>query len=238
MQFRLLLLCLPLWISCQNTPTMPVTVAKETPVTDTLLFQKSAEGSYSQQKRVVQDMRNGLRPSASNEETSRVFTAIMVQHLIPHWVGTPWSFEGHPEQPGTQPVACSYFVATVLRDAGVVSNRYRMAQLGPEDEAHYLSEKDAILTLSFSDVDSGKKLLAEKIPEGIHFIGFGDLHVGFIYRKGNQMVFIHSYYKDKIGVIIDPIENSPLWEICRRFYVYPLSGNTPFLQRWKTKKAA
>ena len=52
-----------------------------------------------------------------------------------------------------------------------------------------------------------------------------------------QGVF-HSYYKDKIGVIIDPVENSPLWEICRRFYVYALSWNTPFLQRWKTKKAA
>jgi hypothetical protein len=238
MQFRLLLLCLPLWVSCQNTPTTPVTVEKETPVSDTLLFPRASQGSYSQQKKVVKDMKNALPTSASNEEISRVFTAIMVQHLIPHWVGTPWSFEGHPEQPGTQPIACSYFVATVLRDAGVVGNRYRMAQLGPEDEARYLSEKDPILTLSFSDVDSGKKLLAEKIPEGIHFIGFGDIHVGFIYRKGNQMAFIHSYYKNTVGVIIDPIENSPLWEVCNRFYVYPLSGNITFLNRWKTKKAA
>ncbi|WP_353088513.1 hypothetical protein [Flavobacterium sp.] len=238
MHLRHLLLSFPLWVSCQNTPTTPVTVTKETPVTDTLLFPRASERSYLQQKKVVKDMRNALPAKASNKEISRVFTAIFVQHLIPHWVGTPWSFEGHPEQPGMQPVACSYFVATVLRDAGVVSNRYRMAQLGPEDEARYLSEKDPILTLSFSDVDSGKKILAEKIPEGIHFIGFGDLHVGFIYRKGNQMVFIHSYYKDKIGVIIDPVENSPLWEICRRFYVYPLSGNITFLNRWKTKKAA
>lgn len=238
MQLRHLLLCFPLWISCQNTPATPITLEKVTLEPASLRFTKPSQRSYSQEKKVVKDLKNALNSAFSNEETSRVFTAIMVHHLIPYWVGTPWSFDGHPEQPGTQPVACSYFVATVLRDAGVTLNRYRMAQLGPEDEARYLSEKDPYLTLTFSDADSGKKMLAEKIPEGIHFIGFGDIHVGFIYRKGNQMTFIHSYYKNTIGVIIDPIENSPLWEVCHRFYVYPLSGNVPFLTRWKTKKAA
>jgi len=238
MQLRHLLVCFPLWISCQNTPATPVTIEKVIPVSDPLLFPKPSQESYAQQKKTVKDVKNGLTTATSIEETSRVFTSIMVQHLIPYWVGTPWSFEGHPEQPGTQPVACSYFVATVLRDAGVALNRYRMAQLGPEEEARYLSKNDPYLTLSFSDAASGKKMLAEKIPEGIHFIGFGAIHVGFIYRKGNQMVFIHSYYKNAVGVLIDPVENSPLWEVCNRFYVYPLSGNASFLTRWKTKKAA
>lgn len=232
MQFRLLLLCFPLWVSCQNNATQTVDSNESKKSTSPLQAPIKPNVSYDQLKKEATAIKAKARKESDFTKQSEAFTQQLYQKLIPYWMGTPWSFDGHPELPGKQPVACSYFVSTTLRDVGVPINRYKMAQMGPMEEAQLLSGGQPVITLTFTAKEDGITQLQSKIPEGIHFIGFGTIHVGFLYRKGDQMAFIHSYYKNNVGVVFDPIENSPLWNVCTTFYVYPLSGNPDFIKLW------
>ncbi|MFM2228889.1 MAG: hypothetical protein RL607_147 [Bacteroidota bacterium] len=232
MRFRLLLFCLPLWVSCQNTTPQAPALEPKNKVQKLLEAPEKPKESYTEIKAQTNGIKVAARATTNLSKQSDLFTEQLYQKLLPHWLGTPWSFEGHPEQPGKQPVACSYFVATVLRDAGVPLNRYKMAQLAPLEEAQLLSGDKPVIQLDFSSKEEGIQQLKTSVPQGIHFIGFNSIHVGFIYRKGNQLAFIHSYYKNNIGVLFDPIEESPLWKVCSTFYLYPLSENPDFIKLW------
>jgi hypothetical protein len=43
----------------------------------------------------------------------------IIGDILPAWVGTPWSYSGTAETPGSDPIACGHFVARVLEEADV-----------------------------------------------------------------------------------------------------------------------
>src|SRR5579859_7168832 len=52
------------------------------------------------------------------ESARTVVFASIRDTILPAWSGTPWDFYGTAERPREGTIACGYFVATVLRDAG------------------------------------------------------------------------------------------------------------------------
>ena len=59
------------------------------------------------------------------------------------WLGTPWDFNGTAKGPGAGKIACGYFVATVLKDAGFQVDRYQLAQQPSENILRSFLPKDA-----------------------------------------------------------------------------------------------
>ena len=50
----------------------------------------------------------------------------LTKKVFPYWYGTPWSFNGHTEQPKNGSIACGFFVGTILRDIGFNIDRIRL----------------------------------------------------------------------------------------------------------------
>ena len=85
-------------------------------------------------------LKEGLRlGTISFENVRTAFANHLVDKIIPHWYGTPWSFGGHTAIPNQGKIACGYFISTTLRDMGINLNRYKLAQKSPIDEAKMIS---------------------------------------------------------------------------------------------------
>lgn len=127
------------------------------------------------------------------------------------WYGTPWDFDGITTIPGSGKIACGYYVTTVLRDAGFQIPRVKWAQQASEN---------IILNMT-TDVKRFRNRPVEEVinyinqkGDGLYIVGL-DLHVGFIYKSGNTIQFVHSnYYNPDVGVMsqdldcYNPLSNS------------------------------
>jgi outer membrane murein-binding lipoprotein Lpp len=122
----------------------------------------------------------------------------IADELFPHWLGTPWglgknSTATRPHQEGMT-VGCSYFVTSVLQNAGVVlDNRYRFAQapalriqgsLAPGSNSIH-----RFLSIAPAKLERGIRALGE----GLYLIGLNN-HVGFVLVRGGEVRFVHASY--------------------------------------------
>ncbi len=124
------------------------------------------------------------------EQDARVILEQALPAMMRCWLGTPWDFDGTAEGPGKGKIACGYFVATVLKDAGFRVDRYRLAQQPSENILRtFLAKESCALTV-------GKKYEAfaddlAVVPAGIYVIGL-DTHVAFLVVGADGFRFIHS----------------------------------------------
>ncbi|MBC7852151.1 MAG: hypothetical protein IAF94_01845, partial [Pirellulaceae bacterium] len=58
------------------------------------------------------------RERATVEADARIILETALPGMMHCWLGTPWDFNGTAKGPGGGKIACGYFVATVLKDAG------------------------------------------------------------------------------------------------------------------------
>ena len=58
----------------------------------------------------------------SMDSIGEYFEKQIVNGIVPYWYGTPWSFEGHTNQPHQGEIACGYFVSTTLKHMGLNIN--------------------------------------------------------------------------------------------------------------------
>ncbi len=65
---------------------------------------------------------------AAVEHDARVILEHSLPEMMRCWLGTPWDFNGTADGPGGGKIACGYFVATLLKDAGFRVDRYQLAQ--------------------------------------------------------------------------------------------------------------
>lgn len=106
------------------------------------------------------------------------------------WLGTPWDFNGTASTPGTDPVACGYFVTTVLRDAGFAIERTRLAQQASQQILATFVPREA-MTLR---VGTGYQEFCSDVaglPPGVYILGL-DTHVSFLVLKDGQFHVNHS----------------------------------------------
>jgi hypothetical protein len=189
--------------------------------------------SYASVKRDVLRIKSKIQnQQITNDSLSSFFTNLLTEQIIPHWLGTPWSFEGHISVPRSGEIACGYFVSTTLKDMGFNLNRYTFAQQLPIHEAKTLTMGKLPLEIYNSSTDERIAILRDTLKEGIYFIGFDQSHVGYIQKKNGELLVIHSNYIGAEGVVIEKIEDSQVFSYYTRIYIADISHNTALMKKW------
>lgn len=124
------------------------------------------------------------------ERDARVLLETTLPEMMRCWLGTPWDFNGTAAKPGGGSIACGYFVATVLMDAGFQVDRYQLAQQPSENILRTFLDKGACsLTVGKPYGAFADGLAAAE--HGIYLVGL-DTHVAFAVVAGGGFRFIHS----------------------------------------------
>lgn len=133
--------------------------------------------------------RSRAERTAVIDEASKLL-ADELPRLMECWLGTPWDFNGTAEGPGRQPVACGYFVATVLRDAGFKVNRYQLAREPSENILRtFVPAGDTTRRVGVSYENFAGELRG--MEPGVRIVGL-DTHVGFLVVRPDGFRFVHS----------------------------------------------
>lgn len=191
------------------------------------------EASYTASKKSVATTKSHINLDRISEDSlSHLFTNLLTEQIIPHWLGTPWSFEGHTSVPGSGEIACGYFVSTTLKDVGFNLDRYKFAQQLPIHEAKTLAQGKPLQEINDNSTDKRINILRNTLKEGIYFIGFDQSHVGYIQKKGNELFVIHSNYISAEGVVVERIKDSRVFSYYTRIYIADISHNTVLMKKW------
>ena len=143
---------------------------------------------------------------AAIENDAKLILELMLPEMMRCWVGTPYDFNGTAEKPGTDRVACGYYVSTLIRDAGFRVNRYKLAQQPSENIMRTFLPADAC-KLKVGEDYSAYADWVERMEPGVYLIGL-DTHVGFIVVRPGGMHFFHSSGHRKVGVVEENRENA------------------------------
>jgi hypothetical protein len=193
----------------------------------------SFDPSYTGSKKSVATSKSRIRLDRISEDSlSHLFTNLLTERIIPYWLGTPWSFEGHTSVPGSGEIACGYFVSTTLKDMGFNLDRYKFAQQLPIHEAKTLALGTPLLEINSNSTEEIIAILRDTLKEGIYFLGFDRNHVGYIQKKNNELFVIHSNYIGAEGVVIERVEDSQVFSYYSRIYIADISRNRALLTKW------
>jgi len=127
---------------------------------------------------------------AAVERDGRILLETTLPEMMRCWLGTPWDFNGTASKPGGGKIACGYFVATVLMDAGFQVDRYQLAQQPSENILRSFLGKEACSLTVGKPYDAFAASLADAEP-GVYLIGL-DTHVAFLVVGGDGFRFIHA----------------------------------------------
>jgi len=164
------------------------------------------------------------------EKAREVLVSRIFSDLMPHWYGTPWDYEGTTETPGEGQIACGYFVSTVLRDAGMKVERYKLAQQASQNIIRSLTGKENMSTFhggKFGDFVSG----INGLGDGLFIIGL-DRHVGFIVQQGGEAFFVHSDGGANKCVVKEPLAEADVLKRSRYRVVGKISADDALICRW------
>ncbi len=178
-------------------------------------------------------LKEGLRlGTISFDNIKTAFTKQLVDKIIPHWYGTPWSFGGHTAIPNEGKIACGYFISTTLRDMGINLNRYKLAQKSPIDEAKMISCGSVINKIVQDTPEKAFEEIDHLTKEGLYFIGFDEGHVGYLLKREGELFLIHSNYLSPVSVCMETLKESRVFKSFTTFHLVAISHNEILLQRW------
>lgn len=196
---------------------------------DTVSYTDTKAGIDQLRKRLGEGHRLG---KISLDSIKSEFTTHLVDKIIPHWYGTPWSFGGHTAVPNRGKIACGYFISTTLRDMGIKLNRYKLAQKSPIDEAKVISCGSEIYSVVQDSPEKAFEEIDRLTQEGLHFIGFDMGHVGYLLKTGGVLFLIHSNYLSPGSVCIEPLKESRVFKSFSKFHLVDISSNDTLIQLW------
>ena len=204
------------------------------------LFNTSSDSivdSYASTKENADQLRLQLKEdlrlgTISLDHIKTAFANQLVDKIIPHWYGTPWSFGGHTATPNEGKIACGYFISTTLRDMGVNINRYILAQKSPIDEAKMISCGAVISQVQQETHEKAFEEIDALTQEGLYFIGFDEGHVGYLLKRNGELFLIHSNYLNPVSVCIETLKESRVFKRFTKFHLVAISHNDGLLQRW------
>ena len=178
-------------------------------------------------------LKEGLRSGTVSFDNIRTaFTNQLVDKIIPHWYGTPWSFGGHTAIPNQGKIACGYFISTTLRDMGINLNRYKLAQKSPIDEAKMISCGAVIKKVVQDTPEKAFEEIDHLTKEGLYFIGFDEGHVGYLLKREGELFLIHSNYLSPVSVCMETLKESSVFKRFTTFHLVAISHNDTLLERW------
>lgn len=165
------------------------------------------------------------------EKDARVVLEAALPAMMHCWLGTPWDFNGTADKPGAGQIACGYFVATVLKDAGFRVDRFKLAQQPSENILR------TFLPKSSCSLDVGKDypLFAadlETREPGIYIIGL-DTHVAFVVVvDGEGFRFIHSSGSRPWCVVDETRDEAEVLKRSNWRMLGHLTADRTVLRRW------
>ncbi len=135
------------------------------------------------------------KAKSASEKTAVVGEArILLETALPAmmrcWLGTPWDFNGTARSPGAGKIACGYFVATVLKDAGFQVDRYQLAQQASQNILRSFLPRESC-GLSVGEDYASFVASVAKCEPGVYLVGL-DTHVAFMVVRDRNFRFIHS----------------------------------------------
>lgn len=163
-------------------------------------------------------------------DEARVFLETMLPDMMRCWLGTRWDFSGTSETPGKGTIACGYFVATVLRDAGFRLDRYQLARQPSQNILRsFLPKAEMKLRVGVPYESYAAEL--RSLEPGIRIVGL-DTHVGFIVSGPNGFRFIHSS-GSKPWCVVDETEAEAAVLSRSNYRVHGLlTGNRALIRKW------
>jgi hypothetical protein len=157
-------------------------------------------GRYATLKKEVERWRKDLAARHAKARTaaekdmvlaeSGRFLDTVLPEMMRCWLGTPWDFNGTSEVPGEGNIACGYFVATVLRDAGFRVDRYKLARQPSQNILRSFLPRES-LSVKVGVPYEGYAAEMESAAPGIRVVGL-DSHVAFLVTGPDGFRFIHS----------------------------------------------
>lgn len=182
---------------------------------------------------------------AVREEARQVVVSEIVDRLFPLWLGKPWAMEGTASRPDTADgtVACGYFVAAVLENAGLrLQSRIRLSQAPALSiQRALVSDKAAVHRfVSIPPAHLAREIAA--LGEGLYIIGL-NIHVGFVVVRGGDVRFVHASYTGAQVVTDEPLAEAEAIALSQRagYFVSPVfqgggAGNF-LIDRWLQAQA-
>lgn len=158
------------------------------------------------------------------------FLDTVLPEMMRCWLGTPWDFNGTSEVPGEGNIACGYFVATVLRDAGFRVDRYKLARQPSQNILRSFLPRES-LEVKVGVPYDGYAAQIESAAPGIRIVGL-DSHVAFLVTGSDGFRFIHSSGSKPWCVVEESRANA---EVLRRsnYRVQGLlTADKALLRRW------
>lgn len=172
---------------------------------------------------------------AAIETEARVFLETALPAMMRCWLGTPWDFNGTTATPGGGKIACGYFVATILKDAGFRVDRYRLAQQASENiMKSFLEGKDCRRTVGQA-YDAFSSTVRAGEP-GISIVGL-DSHVAFLVTGMEDFRMIHSSGAQPWCVVDEPSARAEVLKRSNYRVVGHLTSDRKVLRRWLAGEA-
>jgi len=161
---------------------------------------------------------------------ARVFLETVLPDMMACWLGTPWDFNGTSETPGEGNIACGYFVATLLRDAGFRVHRYRLARQPSQNILRtFLPQSELSLRVGVPYETYATEL--RSMDPGIRIVGL-DTHVGFIVSGGDHFRFVHSSGSEPWCVVDESEEDAAVLEKSNYRVQGSLTANPAVIRKW------
>jgi hypothetical protein len=167
---------------------------------------------------------------AAVEGDARIILEKALPAMMHCWLGTPWDFNGTAKGPGKGKIACGYFVATVLQDAGFRVDRYQLAQQASANILQSFLAKDACALTVGEDYQAFASRVEKREP-GIHVVGL-DTHVAFLVVSGEDFRFIHSSGSRPWCVVDEGRADAGVLQRSRWRMMGNLTASPAVLKRW------
>ncbi|MFY0673527.1 MAG: hypothetical protein JXQ87_08980 [Bacteroidia bacterium] len=167
-------------------------------------------------------------------EANKLFTESLLNHIIPHWYGTKWDYNGYTNIPKQGIIACGYFVSTPLKHMGFNLNRYKLAQTYSLQAVKVLQGSDVISLTGQGQDSLVNYLLAGH--DGFYAIGL-DHHIGLLLKRKDKAYFIHSNNIWPGTVCIERAEKTIQIRFSEALVLAKLSNNAIFLRKWILNEA-
>lgn len=150
--------------------------------------------------------------------------------LVPYWKDTEWDFNGTTPTPRIGPIACGYFVTTLLQHAGFDIDRYFLSRASSTVMIKNLCNTKSIQKFNNNDFNDFLSHI-QKAKEGIYIIGL-DKHAGMIVKSKEKTMFVHSRKPRHVGVIIEKVEDSVTLQKSKVYVVGSLLENEELIAQW------
>jgi len=176
----------------------------------------------------LQTATNSLEKQQIIQDAASYLEETIAVDVVHYWYGTSFDKEGMSKNPNEGKIACSYFITTVLEDAGLKVNRIKLAQKSAENIAKTLCNKGKMKRLT---TPSETKKYVQENGKGLYVIGFS-FHVGFLYNDGSEIYLIHASPLPPGTVARLPMDGARSFDYSKFYDIGKLSDNTDLIKKW------